>query len=217
MLLFLFLLLPLSLAFFLVTFREYKFQPALIIGIFTAILLCIVKALFVFPHRVVPNSFSENYFFFLLNENLLPQLVIYGLYFILAKDNSDLKLKSYFPMLCSFYALYLPYMVISMNESEVYSGFSIFIKPLIYLAMLFMCARTLNYFSAASEKKPWKTITSVFFIIVYIFVPALIEVLYVMNISTILFILCTVIYILVPFVLLFFSVIKNNSAKKINA
>ena len=203
MLLFLFLLLPVSLCFFLVNSKERKFQPFLFMGVLTAILLCLIKALFVFSHRVVPNSLVENYFYFLMNQSVFPQVVLYGIFFAISKDELSLKFKSYFPIVCAFYALYLPYCVISSNESEVYSGFSIFVKPMIYLAMLCQCQLFLSVFPAKTSKKILKVIIAVFVILVYLFVPALLESLYVMNLVPVVFVSCTSLYIVLPFVFIF--------------
>ena len=198
MLVFMFALLPLSLLMFFIYTRERKFQPAFFIGVIAATILCVCKALFVFAHRVVPNSFSENYFFFFLQESLLPQVILFGLYFLIAKDNCVFKLKSYFPLLCSFYALYLPYCIISSNESDVYSGFSIFVKPLLFLAMLVQCAFMLSVFVSDGKLIFLKRIIAALLIIVYLFVPALIETFYVMNYMPALVIILSVVYSLFP-------------------
>ncbi|MCR4954536.1 MAG: hypothetical protein K6A43_10745 [Treponema sp.] len=161
----------------------------------------------------MPNSFSENYLFYLLNEALLPQIILYGLYFIIAKDDVRLKIKSYFPLVCSFYCLYLPYCVISANESEIYSGFCIFVKPLIYFAMLCQCDICLNEFLCTGKLKIVRKIIVALLLIVYLALPALIETLYVMNILPALVIILSILYVLVPLALYLLKMIKNKIKK----
>ena len=209
MLVFMFVLLPLALLLFFTYSKERKFQPVFFIGVISATLLCVCKALFVFAHRVVPNSFSDNYFYFLLHESLLPQVILFGLYFLIAKDDVKFKFNSYFPLLCSFYALYLPYCIISSNESEVYSGFCIFVKPVIFLAMLVQCALMISCFVSDGKLKILKRIIAVFLIIIYLFLPALIETLYVMNYMPVLMIVLSAVYSLFPAALCVLKFIYN--------
>ncbi|MCR4734975.1 MAG: hypothetical protein K5829_08235 [Treponema sp.] len=210
MLVFLFTVLPIALIFFLLSSKNRSNRFLVLLGIICAALLCIVKALFVFAHRIVPAAFGQNYLFYLMNEYFLPQFILYGLFFLISKDKLDFKLKSYFPLLTSFYALYMPYCIISATESEVYSGFSIFVKPMLYLAMLTQCGLSFYAFTSEKKKSVLKIIISILLLIVYLFVPAIIETLYIMNMLPVLFIIISVIYIALPFVNILIKVIKKE-------
>ena len=215
MLLFLFMLLPLSLIMFLFTFRDKRNRPVVFIGLLAGILICIIKAIFVFAHRIVPNSMLENYFFFFFNQSILPQVILYGLVLLIAKDDMNFKLQAYFPLLCTFYALYLPYCVISANESEVYSGFAIFIKPLIYLAMLVLCQMAIQAFAPERNKKTFVKVIAAFIMTIYLLLPAFLETLYVLNAIPVLFIILTAAYIILPCLMVVIYIFKNCKSKEV--
>ena len=135
MTIFMYLLLPLILTLFCFCYRSRKNVPIIFMGAMAAIILCAVKMLFFYSHRIVPFSFMENFSFFLIRESFLPAIIIYGLLLIFSKDTLDFKTYSVFPLLTSFYAIYMPYSIYN-SPSGYFNSFSLFIKPISYAIML---------------------------------------------------------------------------------
>ena len=178
MLLFLFLLFPLSLLLFCVYRREKRFVPLIVIGAFTAVLICFFRILFTYAHRLVPYSFPENLIYSLTNFSVVPVVLLYGIYFLLTKDSIEVKVAAVFPLLMSFYMIYLPYKIVSASE-YFYTGYSLFLRPAIYLSMVMQLSFSAEeLFSKLKEKNVPFAIIQGLIIILYLFVPAVCDSLY---------------------------------------
>ena len=200
MLSFLLLVLPIALVFFYLFNKENKFFVATLIGVLCAVLLCAFKVFFTYSHRLIPDSFSENFIYYLLNESCLPLCGVSLIFFLIIKDSIENKINLFFPLICAFYAIYLPYLVISRTTS-VYSGYAIFIKPIVYLAMIVQCALSLRcIISSLKSKKIVFVAINIVLIVAYLIIPAIIESLYVMNMSFVEVILISTVYIIIPVV-----------------
>ena len=200
MLLFLFIVLPLALVFYYLFNKDSKFFLATLVGVLCAVLLCAFKVFFTYSHRLIPDSFSENFAFYLLNESCLPLCGVSLIYFLIIKDSIENKINFFFSLICSFYAIYLPYLVVSRTTS-VYSGYAIFIKPLVYLAMIVQCALSLRcILSSIKSKKIVFVAINIVLILAYLIIPAVIETLYVLNMSFIVLIIISAVYVIIPLV-----------------
>lgn len=209
MLLFLILLLPLFLAAYCVKVRTTKIVPVILIGSLSAVLVVVFKMLFIMSHRIVPFSFGENFVYFLVKETLIPAVVLYVIYFLVAKDNVEFKINTYLPLELAFYSVYLPYCVISTTDS-IYSWFSIFVKPLIYAIMIAQTGVSLRdlYRSSKSGKKGF-VVLNAFIIFLFFAVPPVMEAAYIMNYKLYVILLICAAYILLPILLYYFSKKRN--------
>ena len=131
MFLFAFLILPIFLAWYCFYKKNSKILPSILIGIVCAVVLCLILALFTFSHRIVPYDFPKNLTHLLLTQTVLPLLVPYLLFVIFSKDNLEYKMESFLPLSLSFFAVYLPFIILTTAEG-LYSGFSLFIKPILF-------------------------------------------------------------------------------------
>ena len=87
-------------------------------------------------HKVLENSFLNVFLHFFVNENFLPILIAYLIYFFATKDSVEFRLKAFFPFAVAFYSVYFPYFLIA-SDGVVYSFFDLFLHPLmIYYIMI---------------------------------------------------------------------------------
>jgi hypothetical protein len=135
MFLFLIMLLPSALAYYLITAHDKAFIPVVITGGLSSVLFCAFKAFFSFMYRIPSASFLPNYAYILFGQTLVPAAVVYVLFFFLSKDDFSFRVNSYFPLLCSFFAVYMPYHIIA-GSASLYSVFELFFKPVLCLMML---------------------------------------------------------------------------------
>lgn len=176
MLLFLLLLFPLSL----ISYYLYKKEPKLIIviaiGFLTSLFVCAINFFFKFSHRIVPYSFWLNFVYYAEKLGILPIAVVYGIFLLVTRDDFKSKIDFYVPLFLSYYMVLIPYNVISTTESNIYTSFDIFIKPLIYLFLIFGsgCLLKQIYFSI-KNKKIFFTVLSVLIFIVDLLLPSVIE------------------------------------------
>ena len=185
----------------------------MLVGVLCAVLLCAFKVFFTYSHRLVPVSFSENFVFYLLNQSCLPVCVVSLIYFLITKDSLENKINAFFPLISAFYAVYLPYLVIS-GTTSVYSGYAIFIKPLVYLAMILQCALSLCcIFTSVKSKKVVFVAINIVLIVAYLIIPAIIEALYAMNMSFVAVIILSAVYVILPVVHLVLSKGKRLSGQ----
>lgn len=98
-------------------------------------IVCAGKSFFFYLHRIVLYSFGINFLYILFGQILLPSGIIYAIFWFISKDSRNFKVKACFPLLASFYIVYLPYRVIAGGGS-VYSAFELFLKPIMYLAFI---------------------------------------------------------------------------------
>ena len=211
MLSFLFLVLPIALVFFYLFNKDSKFFVAMLVGVLCAVLLCAFKVFFTYSHRLIPDSFSENFVYYLLNESCLPLCGVSIIFFLIVKDSLENKINLVFPLISSFYAIYLPYLVISRTTS-VYSGYAIFMKPIIYLAMIVQIALSLRcIFNSLKSKKFVFVAINMVLIVTYLIIPAIIESLYVLNMSFVEVILISAVYVIIPVVHKTLGVLRSNA------
>lgn len=197
MLLFLLLLFPLSLAGYYLYKKDSKLIMVIVIGFLSSLIVCAINFFFKFSHRIVPYSFWLNFVYYVEKLGLLPITIIYLIFILLTKDSFKDKIDFYIPLMLSYYMVLIPYNVISSTESNVYSGFDIFIKPIIYLSMIFGSGFLLKqfYYSIEKKKVPF-TVLSVFLILIEILIPSILESLNVIGMAFFEILIFVILYLL---------------------
>lgn len=203
MLLFLLTLLPLSLIAYAFFVKDKKIILPVFAGLMTAVVVCACRFFFTYEHRLIYNSFSENFLYYLFKQSFLPLLIVSAVYAIISRDSAQFKVNNFFPLLGAFFAVYLPYCVITTSEFY-YQGYNIFLKPVIYLAMLVMISFCLiDGLEALKLKKIVCIIFDLLIIGVYAFYPAISDALYAIDYSFAIILIVGIIYSALP-VLYFF-------------
>ena len=189
-----FLLLPLILAAWCFYKKDSHLIPVILTGAVAAVLVCGFKAFFLYSHRIIPYSFESNVIYLLVRQTLLPVILVYGIFFAWSKDEISYKVEAFFPLLISFYMLYLPYTIISTSEG-LYTTFPIIVKPVLFVVMIFSLA-----LSAKHIEKTVKNRKIVFAVIwgvigiVSVLVPSLLEGMYILDMSYLLILILSGVY-----------------------
>lgn len=208
-----FLILPLLLAAYCIYKKDKRIIPVICLGVIVAVLVCGFRAFFLYSHRIIPYSFGKNALYLLIRQSLLPVLLVYGIFFFWSKDELSFKVDCFLPLLMSFYALYLPYNIIS-TSGHVFTMFPLFVKPVIFAVMIFSIALFLRCMEKALERKSyvlaglWITAS-----VISLIIPALLETMYVLDMSYALVLLLSVIYCaLIPvlYILCRFGILKRK-------
>lgn len=175
MLLFMFLLFPVFLTGYCFYVKSTKIVPSIFLGLMSGILLCAFKTFFLYAHRIIPYGFAENVAYLLIRQTLLPVIVLLVLWFVFSRDDMQYKSKAVAPILLSFYLIYLPYSIVTTSEG-LYSGYSLFIKPLIFVSMICIISYCANMVVTTFENKKY-VILGLFVICLLcsLIIPAIIE------------------------------------------
>ena len=179
--------------------------PVIFIGLITAVLVCGFRAFFLYSHRIIPLSFATNMIYLLVRQTLLPVLVLYGIFFLISKDTVSYKVEALFPLLISFYMLYLPYTILSTSE-KIITSFPLFVKPLLFTVMIFslaLCAKHIE--KTISAKKYFCAAIWIIIAIVCIVFPSVVETMYILDMSYFLILVLSGVYSLVLPVLFILS------------
>lgn len=209
MLLFMFLLLPVVLIGYCFYKRDAKITPAIFLGGMAGILLCAFKTFFLYAHRIIPYSIQDNVVYLVIRQGLLPVCVVYALFLVFSRDKLSYRGGSAFPLLISFYMIYLPYSIVTTAEG-LYSAYSIFVKPILFLAMLVQfsyCAKKVFY--CIEEKKYLLISVFVILAILYLLVPSFVEAYSIVNEKTGIQVIISICYCLVPVLILTFPLVKK--------
>ena len=160
--------------------REH-FIPVIFAGLFTGIIFLAFKILFSSSYYLPDANFGINFLYYFITQTFLPVLVIYGLFFLLTrKDSLDARTSYFFPLLASFYSAYNLYLIIEIDKP--YSAFHIFIKPMLYLAMLIFIHVLLNKLSAVKLNSSQTALNILVFLTALCF-PAFIESLWICGVN----------------------------------
>ena len=210
MLLFLFLLLPCAFTAYAFYSKDKKIILPSLAGFFISIIVCACRYFFSYEHRLIYSSFAENFIYFLLKQNLLPLVIVSVLLALITRDTWEFKIKAFFPVMCAFFAVYLPYCVVTASE-YYYQGYDLFVKPFIYLAMLMQVSISLiSIYQSITNKKIGFAIVHVLIALTYLIYPAISDTLYTINYSFVLILILGIVYTLVPFTLLVIQQIRNK-------
>lgn len=205
MLLFLLLLMPLTLILFLYKKPLRTVFPLIFIGFACGILFCGFNGFFMFSHRIIYYSFARTFFSLFLSQTLVPIVVLYGLFFAISHDELAYKTDAFVPLIFTFYAIFLSYIVISETES-VYSGFEILLKPALYGSMLVLLGfLTSSLFTAFFDKDVKKAVLLSLVALVFLAGPSVIESLYFLSSNLFLVFLTSGIYVGCVLLYLFFT------------
>ena len=209
MFLFTFLLIPWLLVCYFLWQKKVDKIMVVILGLLTAIFVCTIKVLFFFSHRIVPFAFMPNFIYHLLLEGLLPSALLVGLFFLVTKDEISEKVKSIFPLLASFYVVYMPYNVIISSQSSVYSTYALFGKPLIIAAMVMQIGYSSNMLFNNIKSKLLIVANSLL-ILIYLVCPAVLDAMYDIQLLAPVRLLATCVYVLLPVFFTIKTLLKNK-------
>lgn len=144
-------------------------------GFLLGVLLCTMKAFFSSSYRIPRANFFVNYCYTFFGCTVLPAAAVFTLFFFISNDTFSFRVRSFFPLVASFFALYLPYTVLEGSRSA-YDFFELFIKPVLYGAFLWLSHFSLAFFLHANMSGDKKTIRNAAIIFSFVLlVPAFIE------------------------------------------
>lgn len=185
MFLFMILLFPAVLGFYWVRTSETKIRTLIFTGFLTGVIIDIFIALFSYLHRIPEYNYISNLLYFFLKDYFLPSAVLYLVYFFIVKEDLEFRIKSFFPLVASFFAVYMPYVTIVTDES-LFSVFSLFFKPAIYLSyVIYLSFFIFKLYKFLINRKKLYTIFTILFLFASMLLPAILETFYTM--STLLF------------------------------
>jgi hypothetical protein len=141
------------------------------LGLLTGALFCFVHGFFVFPFRVVSASYISNLFRILLFYNLLPQFVLYGFFLLLSRDDGAYKLEFFFPLIASFFAVFVPYRI--LRTPFIPGVYELFVLPLMYALQTAVIAKCLKLIVLAFSEKRENLKNPVLYLcfLVFLFLP----------------------------------------------
>lgn len=204
MILFASLLLPVFLIGYFIIKQDKSIVIPVSIGVIIAVLVCLFRMFFVYAHRIIPYSFSQNFIYYLLRQCVLPVFIIYGLFFLFSKDNLEYKIKMCFPLLISFYMVYLPYIIITSSEG-LYSFYPLFVKPIVFLMMIIVFAQCIKkIFETFNNKKYVFFVLYILLLIIYLAAPAVFDALYVIDTDIFIMSVSSIVYCALPIVYFIF-------------
>lgn len=134
---FLILSIPAAVIFYCCIHTEYSFKSffgPIAIGLTAGIASAIFKEYFIFSAYVATSGFFEH-FLHILKTTIFPPVILFALWDFLSKDDTKYKTTSAFPLLASFYAIFLPY--ISISSPEKHSFFFLFENPILFICTAF--------------------------------------------------------------------------------
>ena len=198
MLLFLILLFPCAFIAYSFLVKDKKIILPAATGFLSAVIVCACRFFFSYEHRLIYSSFNENLIYYLIKQNLLPLLVVSVLVAVITRDTWEYRFNNFFPLMCSFFAVYLPYCVITSSE-YYYQSYDIFLKPIIYLAMLVQISLSLiSFYKCIVNKKVIFAILNVVIISAYLIYPAISDTLYAIDYSFGLILVVGIVYSILP-------------------
>lgn len=183
--------------------KIYGFMIAL--GAVSGIAVCACSAVFSYMHRIPQYSLVINFFYYFLKIYALPLLLLYAAYFFVTKDSFDFRVKAFFPVVASFYAIYMPYCIIAASDAS-FSFFLLFVKPVVMLSMVFLSSLiAYRIYCRALENSVSRIVLLGFCEFFVLALPALLEALWLMCLMLPVVYIAAVIYALVALILFFIS------------
>lgn len=189
-----FLLLPLILLAWCFYKKDLHLLPVIFIGMLAAVFVCGFKAFFLYSHRIIPYSFSSNVLYLLIRQTLLPVILLYGIFFAWSKDKVSYKVEAFFPLLISFYMLYLPYTIISTSEG-LFTSFPLFVKPVLFVVMIFSLGLSAKHIEKTlKNKKILFAVIWIFIGLISVVIPSLLEGMYILDMNYLLVLVLSAVY-----------------------
>lgn len=132
-----------------------SFIPPVLISVFIAVFLCLAKE-FLFVSSVIVE---QNYFTYtaklIINLTVIPCALLALLFYFISRDSLTYKIHSFLPLEASFYAILLPFYVIT-GEEKISFFLNICLPVLIVSSLLF--SQAMLYKSEKSPKEhKWGT------------------------------------------------------------
>lgn len=210
MLLFLILLMPAAFTAYAFIIKDRKIILPSFAGLMTSVIVCACRFFFSYEHRLIYNSFSENFVYYLLKQSLLPLIIVCAVYALVSRDTLEYKCKNFFPLMCPFFAVYVPYSVITASE-YYYQAYDIFLKPVIYLAMVVQISFSLmQLYKGISERKVVSIVINSLVILLVAIYPAVSDALYAIDYSFALILILGIVYSIIPAAYFFLSKIISK-------
>jgi len=188
------LLLPVALAFYFAQSEKKVNIILLITGTITGFLVFGLKEFFTLSHRIVPLSFGSNFLYLFFREAFIPIVLIYGVFFLISKDDLEFKFDAFFPLIASFYCVFLPYSIATSPEAK--TAFELLGKPLLFLSLLGSLSHGIAIIKIALGKNKKLLALGIGLIVISFSLPAIAESLFLTGASAFAFALVTVISIL---------------------
>lgn len=203
------LLFPIALSVYFITKKTKEASLFIIIGFLAGTLTCAIRAFFTFSHRIILLSFSNNFWYFFLRDCFFPIVILYGVFLLVSTDTLEFKKNAFFPLICSFYTVFAPYSIISGEESKAI--FSIFIKPIIIFTMIIGLSYSISLLlSGIENKKVLSIIAGSITFALYLSVPSIINSIWIINGSRIIWMTITILYIFGSFLPLIIKEIRQK-------
>ena len=177
----------------------------IVFGAILSVIYCFVDFFTAYAYRAPVYGLFTNFTYYFLSTILVPMLVCAVPLFLLSKDSWIFKLQTYTPMLIGFYAIFLPYEVISKNDT--FDFFLLFMIPVIYSTMFFLQEYGLECIGLyinkkLSKKSLWISVSA---ILLAILIPAMIYDFYFTKLFTPLAVIFSVVFMAGTFLLHYFS------------
>ncbi|MBQ9495014.1 MAG: hypothetical protein IJR50_05175 [Treponema sp.] len=141
---FLIIIIPTVLTYYFVASGERETVPVAFIGFIISVIVCAIKAFFSFSHHIFRANFLSNYAYIALAYSIVPIAVVYAVFIVFSGDTMKFRIKAYFPLLCAFFAVYIPYTTLAGSRTA-YDVFELFFKPTLYALMLCLSSVCLRY------------------------------------------------------------------------
>lgn len=205
MFLFLILLFPTVLCFCALHSNKKIYPFIMGFGAFCGVIVTACTALFSYMHRIPEYSFFSNFVYFSLKEYVLPLILLYAIYFFVTKDSVEFRIKAFFPLISSFYAIYMPYCIIAANSVN-FSFFILFVKPVIFLSSVFLASFfAYKIYGDSQNKNVKKIVFRSVFAFVMLLIPPAIETMYLLCIALPVVFILSVLYGLFALILFFIN------------
>ena len=131
-----------------------------------------------------------------MHEVFVPVVAVYGLFNLISRDELKFKADTFFPLMSSFYTVYMPYFIIS-NHPTSFSFFELFAEPVIFLCMILSLSLLIKI-AVNPKRSLLKSLICTAVSIAVILIPPLLQITFVYNLTNFLLILIFSIYILFP-------------------
>ncbi|MGN0729162.1 hypothetical protein [Treponema sp.] len=203
---------PAAVLFYCLSNTEYEFRDfiaPILAGLCSGIFISLFKEYFIFSSYIATSGFIR-YFFHAAKAIIIPQTLLLAAWNFFSKDSDAYKTEAVFPVLASFYSVFLPY--ISISSQERHSVFFLFASPL-----LVICSALFSQAVYAKIKLPdFRTSKKNFIVCILIFIagaafPSAAQTLWYFKFPLILQLLTMVLFAAVTFIFHKVSLRHENS------
>ncbi|MBP5359202.1 MAG: hypothetical protein J6Y69_08470 [Treponema sp.] len=129
------------------SFSWKSFIPPIAFGLTIGMIYALVKKFFIYSSFILTEDTNASFIHLLLTQTILPIVICLAAFLIFSRDSAVYKAESLGPMLAAFYAVVVPFSVISGPDKT--TTFMLFGKPLLYSGMFIL----LSLFAALGTAK----------------------------------------------------------------